>query len=346
MGAVGLAHVARRRLGDRVVDLRAPRRSVLKLFGHVMLMPPVRLPVPDRRRCTARPRRNRRRGAAARGRASRGSAPPRRRADGPVAIAPPFGLTFSGSSPVHSPMSARHCEANASLSSTTADVLPADAGALERDVGRLHGRDPEHVGIDRRAPRGRRSAPAAPGPAASAPSSSAISIAPAPSFSGDELPAVTVPSFDERRLELGQLLERRVGPHVLVALELGARHRDHPLAVEAALPRRARALVAAQRELVLRLTRDRRRCRPASRRSAPSEIVHCSGIFGLTIRHPSVLEYSCSCSRGERALGLEQDPRRAAHRLDAADEHDRRVAASRSSGWPASPRRGSSRTGG
>ena len=29
---------------------------------------------------------------------------------------------------------------------------------------------------------------------------------------------------------------------------------------------------------------------------APSEIVHCSGIAGLTIRQPKVVEYSCWCA--------------------------------------------------
>ena len=62
--------------------------------------------------------------------------------------------------------------------------------------------------------------------------------------------------------------------------------------------------VAAQRELVLGLARDRRTCRRASRRSAPSEIVHCSGISGLTIRQPSVVECSCLVARGKPRSGL------------------------------------------
>ena len=59
---------------------------------------------------------------------------------------------------------------------------------------------------------------------------------------------------------------------------------------------------------------------------SPSEIVHCSGISGLTMRQPSVVECSVCGPAGKPFSGLSSDPRRAAHRLDAADEHEVGVA--------------------
>ena len=80
----------------------------------------------------------------------------------------------------------------------------------------------------------------------------------------------------------------------------------HDLVVErAAVPGGRRRLVALQRERVL-LPRARSRSWSA-RISAPSpsETVHSSGIFGLTIRQPSVVECSVwSCARGNGFSGL------------------------------------------
>ena len=47
-------------------------------------------------------------------------------------------------------------------------------------------------------------------------------MAAAPSFTPEALPAVTVPPVAERRLQLGERLQRRVGAGMLVALD---RHR-------------------------------------------------------------------------------------------------------------------------
>ena len=48
------------------------------------------------------------------------------------------------------------------------------------------------------------------------------STAAAPSFSGQALPAVTVPSGLNDRLQRGELLHRRAGPRAVVLRDLGA----------------------------------------------------------------------------------------------------------------------------
>ena len=77
----------------------------------------------------------------------------------------------------------------------------------------------------RRRSRSRRGTPAAPGRAPSAHSSDASSTTDAPSVSGVELPAVIVAASPapEDRLQLGELLHRRVGAQVLVALDAAER---------------------------------------------------------------------------------------------------------------------------
>ena len=71
--------------------------------------------------------------------------------------------------------------------------------------------DPEEVGIDTATPAARAHAPIGSGPCASTPCSTPSRIAAAPSFIGDELPAVTVPSARKTGLELRQRLDRGVG---------------------------------------------------------------------------------------------------------------------------------------
>ena len=134
--------------------------------------------------------------------------------------------------------------------------------------------------------------------------SSASSIAPAPSLSGEELPAVTDPVLDERRLELGELLQRGVGAGSSRRARARCRAPARPSRRRSPTPtRRRRAGGCAARTRPGPRARSRR-CRRASRRSAPSEIVHCSGMSGLTIRHPSVVEYSCSWPCGNARSGL------------------------------------------
>ena len=103
------------------------------------------------------------------------------------------------------------------------DVAPADAGALERPVGRLDRADAEDVGVD-----GERAAAGDPGDRLAArlarrPPRSRSARADAPSLSGDALPAVTVPSLTNAGLSLASFSSDRVGADALVAGELGAR---------------------------------------------------------------------------------------------------------------------------
>ena len=125
----------------------------------------------------------------------------------PSAIAPPLMLSLSGSMP----SSSRHgstCAANASLISTrsmSSIVMPAALStALNAGIGprpMISGRTAATAEATIRA-RGLR-------PRSRAFSSDITSTAAAPSLSGQALPAVTVPSGLEDRLELRQRLDRR-----------------------------------------------------------------------------------------------------------------------------------------
>ena len=90
----------------------------------------------------------------------------------------------------------------------------------------------------------------------------------APSLVCDELPAVTVPLHVERRPQLAERLERRIAARPLVVSDattvptVAARRAPDDLVVEpAGVDRGDRALMAAQRERVLLLARDRRLAR-------------------------------------------------------------------------------------
>ncbi len=221
-------------------------------------------------------------------------------------------------------MSARHCEANASLSSTTDDVLPGDPGPLQRRVGGLDRRDPEHVRVDRGHTPGDD-----PGQRLAADRLSARLVRqqrrPSPIVERRRVPGCDRAALGERGLELGELLERGVTADVLVTLELGARNRDDPLVVEPAIPCGGSALMAAERKRVLRLTGDRVQAREL--------LGACPERDRPLLGHPRV-DHPPAEGRGpqllvlarERALGLQHHPRCAAHRLDAADDDDRGVA--------------------
>ena len=122
-------------------------------------------------------------------------------------------------------------------------------------------------------------------------------------MSGEALPAVTVPSFANAGFSVASFSTRGVGPDALVALELDAGHGDDPVVVAAVVPRGGGEPVAAHGERVLRLARDPWIVASFSALS-PSEIVHCSGIAGLTIRQPSVVECSSWLVRAKPRSGL------------------------------------------
>ena len=290
--------------------------------------------------------------AAAAARAARGRARPRIRAPDapsgwPIAIAPPSTLTLLGVELRPLGQAGQRLRGERLVELDDVDVVPADAGAraapcwpprparcrTRRGRRRARARDDD--------PRQRLAPSRAP------PASSPISSAPAPSLSGEELPAVTVPSVRERGLELGELLERGVGADRTRRARARCRARARPRR------RRRPASHAAAASWWLRsanascvLARDVVACSASFSALSPSEIVHCSGICGLTIRQPSVVECSVSWPRREALLGLEQHPRRAAHRLDAAGDDDVARRRPRSRGWPGSPPPGSSRTAG
>ena len=75
------------------------------------------------------------------------------------------------------------------------------------------------------------------------------------------------------------------------SVELGARYRDHPVGVEPGVPRLRGQPVRARGEIVLGRAVDAVDAGQLLG-AAPSEIVHWSGIAGLTIRQPSVVEWS------------------------------------------------------
>ena len=137
------------------------------------------------------------------------------------------------------------------------------------------------------------------------------------------------PALAEHRLELGQALQRGVGPRPLVDLHHrrlaapgpGRPHR-HDLAVEASLVACGHgAAVGLQREAVLVGPGDlvalghvlRRLAHPLGgvhlRKAGVDEAPADSGVGDL--RHPA----------GERAVGLELHQRRPAHRFHAAGQH-------------------------
>src|SRR6185503_18098482 len=87
----------------------------------------------------------------------------------------------------------------------------------------------------------------------------------------------------------------------LVASELG--DRLDPVVVEAVVPGLGRELVRAQRERVLRLAADLVNA-PSFSVLSPSEIVHTSGISGLTMRQPSVVECIVCGPAGKPFSGL------------------------------------------
>ena len=289
-------------------------------------MPPGSRPGPGRRRCRASRRRSRRRGRAVRGRGGRGCAPPEAPSGWPIAIAPPRMLTRSGSSSGQPRDAGERLRGERLVELDRVDPRPSRCrrarapcwpprpARCRRRPDRRRGRRSRRRG---RAGRGR-----AARPARSSPSSSML----APSMSGEELPAVTVPPSTNAGASSRELLERGVGADALVALE---RRRPAPARPRAITPSsKARAArrwlrsansswasreIAVDRRQLLGARAERDRPLRGHQRvdHAPAERRRVQRLVAGRVR----------------ARGLAQHPRRARHRLDAAGDDERRVAA-------------------
>ena len=117
-----------------------------------------------------------------------------------------------------------------------------------------------------------------------------------------ELPAVTVPSFVESRLQRGELLGDVSGARVLVALDLAD---GNELVGEA--PRRVRlrpAPLRLERERVLVLARDAPRSATFSPVSPIDSSGNSSSILGFGKRQPSVVSQIVWLPRGNACSGF------------------------------------------
>ena len=227
----------------------------------------------------------------------------------PIAIAPPFEVEDLGVELRPAPTQASDWAANASLSSTGSGrpsrCPPARARARPPRPGRCRRRRGSTACTPRPAMRASGSRPSLP-PAASSP----IHSAPAPSLSGEALPAVTVPSVARRRASACRAPPASCRGRSSRRARAPPGTGDDPVVVEAGVPGRrgGRWLRSANSSCCSRVMP----WMPASFSVlSPSEIVHCAGIRGLTMRQPSVVECSVCIAGGKRLLGLEQDPRRA-----------------------------------
>ena len=140
-------------------------------------------------------------------------------------------------------------------------------------------------------------------PSFSAPFSSPMKRAAAPSLSGDELPAVTVPSLRNTGLSFPSF-----------SIELSGRmpsSRSSSVSGTGTIsPSNTPLSHAAAARWWLFSANSSCSSREISKRSArisapsPSATVHCSGMFGLVMRQPSVVEWSVSWARGKGLSGL------------------------------------------
>ena len=152
-------------------------------------------------------------------------------------------------------MTARLCEANASFSSTRSSVVDVDAGAREQLAARRGpGRCPSRAGRRPR-PRCRRTRRAARCRARAPSPRDAITSAAAPSLMPGRVAGRDGAALAERRLQRGELLERRVGPRMLVARRRRRRRRARRRSGPASCRGRP-ALLRRERERVLVLARD------------------------------------------------------------------------------------------
>ncbi len=226
VGRVDLLVVAAVAGDDQSLAWRAPERRALTHLGHPLDFVLVSHPIPprpraypsassDHRQALADADAERREAitAAAR-RSARVTVRPTTRAPEapsgwPIAIAPPLMLTFAGSRSGQPLRQASDCEAKASFSSTASTSSQVDAGLRQRLVRGLDRGDAEDVGVDpvdaAGDDPGQRRAADRVAPPPSEPSSSIE----APSFSGEELPAVTVPPSTKAGFSFAELLQRR-----------------------------------------------------------------------------------------------------------------------------------------
>ena len=235
-------------------------------------MPPPPPRGPGRRRCRSRRRRSGRPSACRPSRErARGCAPPDAPSGWPMAIAPPKALTFSGSIG-HAFTHASDCAAKASLSSTrstSSQVMPARLSAL---FAASTGPMPKMSGSTAWTPR----------PAIRASGVAVVVLAADQHGGGAVVERARVaggdrPVLDEGGLELGQLLEERVGADALVARELGDGLRPSRRRSRRPRPwRRAGASAARTRPAPRgrpcgcpRASRCSRRARSSTRRASP-----------------------------------------------------------------------------
>ena len=286
---------------------------------------------PGRRRCTWPPGPSRRRAAAAGRRASPSSRAPEPPSGWPMAMAPPLGLTIDrvelrplgqarqrlgGERLVEldrrpgRPSRSRPAAAPCSAASHRADAVQLRVDRARRAAGD---------------PRQRRAVGSSPRRASSS--------AAAPSFIGEALPAVTVPSLRNTGFSLRELLERGVGADALVARRARRPGPARPRRRTRRAPRRPRPAGGCAARTRPAPRGRSRTCRPGSRRPRRARPSTRRGIPGLTIRQPSVVECMRLVRARERLLGLGQHPRRAAHRLDAAGDARRPRRRRRSRGW-------------
>ena len=259
-------------------------------------------------------------------------------------------------------MHASACAANASLSSTRSMSSIVESRARERLArGGHRARAPCTAGSTPADGARRRCARAAASPARSRRVGRHRRAArAAPSLMPDELPAVTVPSFGERGLQLRELLERGVRARVLVAVDDGRRRPSRcgtsTGTISSAKRPRGDARAAARcwlcsanaswssRDDVVAARRRSPRSRPS--RSSQSAPACC----GLTKRQPSVVSAICGAPRAKAVSRLEHHARRAGHALDAAGDEAPRLRPPRSRARrcrppPAPSRRGGSPSG-
>ena len=183
----------------------------------------------------------------------------------PSAIAPPFTLSRSGSNR-SSRSQASTWAANASFTSTRSKSSRRRETPLQQPAHRGDDADAHHVRVHARRGHAQRRAPSACTPSSRARSAASTTIAAAPSVMPDELPAVTVPPSS---LNTGGSLPSEAGGGVRRADARPGRPRTSPFLpahrqrarspprTGPPRPRRGRPLLAAQREGVLLLARDR-----------------------------------------------------------------------------------------
>ena len=237
----------------------------------------------------------------------------------PIAIAPPWMLTFSGSSSGHSCRHASDLRREGLVELDEVDVRPGPAGARERAVRGLDRSDAEHVGVVAE-------------DAAAGDAGERLGIEHALAAEQHRRRAVV----DRRRVARGdRCRRRRTAPSARRASRASCRRGcPHPARARDRRParsrRRRRPPPTPRRRAGDCAARTRPARRARCRRSAasfsadsPFEIVQSLRSAGFVIRHPiDGVPHRLVADGRERLRRLLHDERRAAHRLDAAGEDD------------------------